>query len=110
MYSSRNDLPNIQRLNTVHYDGVPVEHLHEHFVFVYKSTVLVMDYSKPKIRISVRGYYQNHWYSSWRTLGEYDVMHKAEKSWSKAVYLVLLSHFKLRGKEQQLDFFQGLFL
>lgn len=109
MYSSRNDLPPIQRLNTVHHDGVPVEHLHEHFIFVHKSTTLVMDYYQPKIRIAVRGYYQNHWYSSWRTLGEYDTFTHAERSWCKAVYLVLLSHAKLRGREQQLDFFGGLF-
>ncbi len=64
MYDSRNDLPPVSRLNTVHHSGVPCHLSYEHFVFVSESTELVMIYDGDYV-ISARGYWSDSWHSRW---------------------------------------------
>lgn len=64
MYNSRNDLPPVTRLNTVHHQGVPYDKCYEHFVFVSESTELVMIYDGDFV-ISARGFYSDKWHPRW---------------------------------------------
>lgn len=90
------DLPDITRLNTVHHEGVPREHVSEHFVFVFLSSVAYMTLDKKKglYCIKFKGYL-GKWYPKIVTYYKGYNYNMAVEKWSKLCMMIASSQHHL---------------